>query len=121
MGRETFVGFITGGFALVLILLTLPAQGAETVTVVGKKLKFHPNTLRVPRGETVTVQFKNKGFVTHSFHVNELDVHSRTIAPDESTTVSFQVGGADTYAFTCEVAEHKVAGMKGTIEVVEDD
>lgn len=121
MGREAVAGWVVGLFALVLILLALPARGAQTVTVVGRKLKFHPDILRVRRGETVTVRFKNRGFVTHSFHVNELDVHSETIAPDESTTVSFRVGGADTYAFTCEVAEHKVAGMKGTIEVVEND
>lgn len=113
----SWVGVAT---ALLAVSMLFPAVAqSKEVTVVGEKLKFHPDTVTVSVNETVVLHFKNKGFISHSFHINELDVHSETISPDESTSVTFTVEEAGEYSFTCEVAEHKKAGMVGTL-VVED-
>lgn len=91
----------------------------QTVTVVGKKLKYKPDHFTVTRGQKVRVVFKNEGFISHSFDIPPIDVRTDSIQPGDTLAVTFTPQKTGTIEYWCDVAEHKVAGMKGTITVKE--
>lgn len=90
---------------------------AQEVTIVARKLKFKPDSFTVKKGRPVRLTFQNDGFISHSFDIPELDVHAESIQPGDSLTVSFSPNESGTFEFICDVAEHKLAGMKGTMTV----
>jgi plastocyanin len=83
--------------ALVLVALASTAQGAgKTVTIRG--LAFHPGTLTVPKGSTVT--FANSDGVTHTATDRGVFDTGR-IAGGKSASIRFKQKG--TFAFHCKI------------------
>jgi plastocyanin len=82
---------------------------AQTHTVVLKNIRFHPGTLSIHRGDSVTWLWRDGG-VRHN--VTGSSFHSRTQGQG-SFTVRFNRAGTFNYHCTIHVAE----GMKGKIIV----
>lgn len=90
---------------------------ARTITVTGTEFAFTPSTITAKAGEPVMVTFKNNGTYPHNFTIAELGVHSETIQPGQTTTVTFTPTKAGSYTYECTVPGHADRGMKGTLTV----
>ena len=88
----------------------------KTFTVEGSPFKFAPNVIRVKKGDTVRITFKNAGGI-HDFVIEEFDVATEQLAAGASETVEFTVEKAGTFEFYCSVANHRAMGMTGSLIV----
>lgn len=85
------------------------ARVASSHTVVLKDIRFHPSTLSIRRGESVTWLWRDEG-VAHN--VTASAFHSRT-QTNGSFTVRFTHAGTFNYRCTIHAAE----GMRGKVIV----
>jgi plastocyanin len=85
------------------------ARVSGTHTVVLKDIRFHPSTLSIRRGESVTWLWRDEG-VAHN--VTARGFHSRT-QTNGSFTVRFTHAG--TFAYRCTI--HAAEGMRGKVIV----
>ena len=107
------------GVALAALVAAAPvtarptAATATTVTVTMKEFKFVLSKTRVPHG-TVTFKLVNKGKLDHDFKI--AGKKSKLIKPGKSgkLIVTLKTG---MLAYTCTVAGHAAAGMKGKLRV----
>lgn len=89
--------------------LASSAKTASTHTVVLQHIRFHPGTLSINRGDTVTWQWRDKG-IEHN--VTGSGFKSRTMTSG-SFSVRFTHAGTFNYHCTIHVSE----GMRGSIVV----
>ena len=125
---------------LSLFLLLVSCGGNRlptTFDVTMSDYKFTPDTIVVPAGETITLNFTNKGFVSHKYVIFKLGTTAGKSYGDEDAVNiywSFEVlpGHADSGSFTapsepgeyfvtCGILGHLEAGMKGKLIVVAED
>lgn len=86
--------------------------------VEGSKMKFEPNEMRVKKGDTVRVVYKNvEGF--HDFVLDEFDVKTAQLEEGKEETVEFVADQAGSFEYYCSVGEHREMGMVGTLIVEE--
>lgn len=103
---------------LAQIKLGATAHKPTTLTfdVVGGNYYFTPNIMKVQKGDTVKINFKNNdGF--HDFKIDEFSVATSRIKSGEETSVSFVVDKSGTFEYYCSVGTHRLMGMKGTLVV----
>ncbi len=85
------------------------ARSASSHTVVLKNTRFHPSTLSIRRGDSVTWRWEDGGTEHNvTFH----GFHSRTMG-NGSYTVRFTRSG--TFSYRCTI--HEAEGMRGKIIV----
>lgn len=85
-------------------------------TVAGNNYKFLPAELKVKKGDTVKIIFKNDGG-THDFVIDEFNAKTKRIKSGETETIQFIVDKAGTFEYYCSVGNHRQEGMKGTLTV----
>jgi plastocyanin len=85
------------------------ARGASAHTVTIKDIRFHPGTLNINRGDSVTWRWRDGGT---EHNVTFRGFHSRTQSHG-SYTVRFTHRG--TFAYMCTI--HVAEGMRGRIVV----
>lgn len=90
-------------------LASTGAHSAATHSVTLKNIRFHPGTLSVKRGDTVSWQWEDKGT---EHNVTGSGFKSRTMAKG-SFSVRFTRAG--TFNYRCTI--HASEGMKGKIVV----
>lgn len=99
-------------------LSTDSAQSKTTkeFTVVGTSFKFEPSILRVNKGDTVKITFKNdQGF--HDFVLDEFIAKTKQIQAGNQETLQFVANQAGTFEYYCSVGNHRQQGMKGSLIV----
>ena len=99
---------------------TTPSPSGETVvfTVTASDFSFDPSQLNVKPGQPVTVNFKNRGAVVHTFTIPDLGLNTGPIQPGSDRTVAFNAPTqAGSHEFLCTIAGHADQGMKGTITI----
>jgi plastocyanin len=89
--------------------LASSANTAATHTVVLQNIRFHPGTLSIKRGDTVTWQWRDKG-IDHN--VTGSSFKSRTMG---SGSFSVRFTHAGTFNYHCTI--HVSQGMRGSIVV----
>jgi len=145
--RSQFKLFMVGHMkrSIVPILLSLSLLLAScgdnrlptTFDVTMSDYKFIPDTITVPAGEMITLNFTNKGFVSHKFVVFKLGTSAgKSFGEEDAANIywSFEVlpGHADRDSFiapskpgeyfvTCGILGHLEAGMKGKLIVVAEN
>lgn len=87
-----------------------------SVTVEGSAMKFNPTTIRVKKGQTVNLTFKNLGG-NHDWVIDEFNARTKVIAAEQSEMISFVADVAGEFEYYCSVPGHRQAGMKGTLIV----
>ncbi|OGJ55652.1 hypothetical protein A2706_00085 [Candidatus Peribacteria bacterium RIFCSPHIGHO2_01_FULL_51_35] len=97
------------------LLLALESGEAVTIDVSSKNHAFVPKTIRVKKGQLVTLRFKNTG--VHTFTVPSLLINKLLLESKEE--VSFVAEKIGTYPFQCAVQGHKEKGMEGVIVIGE--
>jgi plastocyanin len=84
------------------------ARPASSHTVILKNIRFHPSTLTIDRGDTVTWLWRDREEHNVTFH----GLHSRTMTHG-SYAVRFTQSG--TFNYRCTI--HASEGMRGKIVV----
>lgn len=103
---------------------------------MGDDMRFHPDRIRVKRGETVRFTLRNTGKVLHEMVIGtpkELEEHAALmmkfpdmehdepymahVPPGQTGEIVWTFNRPGRFDFACLVAGHFQAGMKGRIEV----
>ena len=85
-------------------------------TVTASNFKYDVKTIKVKKGDTVKILFKNsEGF--HDFVIDEFDVATNQIGAEEEDEVEFVVDKAGTFEYYCSVGQHRKNGMVGKLVV----
>lgn len=83
---------------------------------------FDTERIEVNQGDFVTITLTNDDslpIVSHDWYLEVLDIGTSTIAPGETTSVTFQADlGPGEYAFYCTIGTHREDGMEGVLVVV---
>lgn len=128
-GLGTAVASLPGAFARVGEAMrdgenssssTRPAVAApgKGITVTASDFEFSPRKIRVRAGEPVEVRFHNAGGMFHTLTMESEDFELEA-GSGESERGVLVLHNPGTYDFECDVLGHSLAGMTGTIEVVE--
>jgi len=86
------------------------------ISVEMSEFSFSPASIRLPAGESTTVEVINVGSMLHTFTVNDLGIDVRLAAGERETiTVTpEQTGSSDSL---CTIENHAALGMVGTVIV----
>ncbi len=88
-----------------------------TLTVTATEFKYDPAVINATPGQTINLTVKNIGSVQHTFVLATANVKI-TVDPGKSVTQTFTAPAtAGTYAYECDIAGHKEAGMVGQLIV----
>jgi len=90
----------------------------KSFTVEGKSYSFSPSVMRVKKGDTVRITFKNTGGF-HDFTLNEFNAQTKRINTGQENTIEFVADKAGTFEYYCSVGNHRQLGMTGTLTVTE--
>lgn len=88
----------------------------KEITVEGSPFKFMPTEIKVKKGQTVKVVFKNVAGM-HDFVVDEFKARTKVIKASETDTIQFVADKAGTFEYYCSVGNHRAMGMKGNLIV----
>lgn len=89
---------------------------AKTITVEGGPFWFKPNEIKVKKGDTVKIVFKNtEGF--HDWAIDEFKATTKKIQAGQEDTVTFLADKVGTFEYYCSVGNHRAQGMKGNLIV----
>lgn len=91
-------------------------EGVKEFTVTGSNFSFDPKEIKVKKGDTVKVTFKNADGM-HDFVIDELNVKTKQIKGGEEETVEFVADQAGTFEYYCSVGQHRQNGMVGKLIV----
>lgn len=87
-----------------------------TVDVTAKNFSFTPTEIRAKQGDKVTINFTNsQGF--HDFVIDEYNVKTDTIGAGKTAVVTFTADKKGTFAYYCNVGNHRAMGMEGKLIV----
>lgn len=92
------------------------ASLAAEFTVTASNFKYDVKTIKVKKGDTVKIIFKNtEGF--HDFKIDEFDVATNQIGAEEEDEVEFEATKSGTFEYYCSVGNHRKMGMVGKLVV----
>lgn len=93
------------------------AQGTvKEFTVDGTNFKFMPAEIKVKKGDTVRILFKNtQGF--HDLVIDEFEVKTNQIQAGDEEEVEFVADKTGTFEYYCSVGQHRQMGMVGKLIV----
>ncbi len=96
--------------------LTDSSENVVEVTVTGRNMSFDPKEIKVKKGDTVRVTFKNaQGF--HDFVIDEFKVKTEQISAGQEEVVEFVADKTGSFEYYCSVGSHRKMGMWGTLIV----
>ncbi len=88
----------------------------KAFTVTGNNFSFDVKEIKVKKGETVKITFKNsEGF--HDWRVDEFNAFTKTIAADKEDVITFVADKSGTFEYYCSVGQHRAMGMVGKLIV----
>ncbi len=90
--------------------------GTKSFTVIGDNFKYDVKELRVKKGDTVRLTFRNaEGF--HDLKIDEFGVDTGKLQAGGENTVEFVADEAGTFEYYCSVGSHRAMGMVGQLIV----
>lgn len=116
-------GLLAGGLLLTGCGNAAPqadSTSGHAVTVNGyDNMKFDPPTITVKAGETITIQFANKGILPHDLITQGADRNATLVnlSAGKMHRGAFQATKPGEYAFVCVQPGHREAGMVGKVVV----
>lgn len=123
--QVTSIGFdpLVSGFALLATIIAAAVAGGVSAEALAKlpALATLPNAfdrteLRAKAGATVALRLENQDTTSHSFDIDELNVHA--LMPASATSLAlFTPSTPGSYTFYCSLPGHREAGMDGTLIV----
>jgi len=95
-----------------------PALAVKEFTITGDNFKFSLSEMKVKKGDTVKLTFKNENG-THDWRLDEFDAKTDILKGSGEQTIEFIADKAGTFEFYCSVGSHRKMGMKGDFIVEE--
>jgi plastocyanin len=108
----------TGSPSNVTPEITAGISKKKSFTIEGSNYKFIPSEIKVKKGDTVEIVFKNTGGM-HDWVIDEFNVRTNKINSGETETITFLADKAGKYEYYCSVGQHRAMGMKGSLIVTE--
>ena len=90
--------------------------GIKTFNVTGVAFSFTPTEIRVKKGDTVRIVFKNNQG-NHDWTIDEFNARTPVIGAGSTATVQFVANKTGSFEYYCSVGNHRQLGMKGTLIV----
>ncbi len=94
----------------------LHVSKAVTFDVNGGNFYLKPNMIKVNKGDTVTINFKNDGGI-HDLKIDAFNVSTPVIQAGQAASITFVADKTGTFEYYCSVGSHRAMGMKGTLIV----
>lgn len=94
-----------------------PTGETTEVTVTVQGMRYVPDVLEVPVGDTLVINFENTGAEVHDL-VLENGKGSEHVAPGETVVIDAGVISEDMEGW-CSVSNHRAMGMELTVRAVE--
>lgn len=91
-------------------------EGVMEFTVTASNFKFDTPEIKVKKGDTVKIIFKNSGGF-HDFVIDEFGVKAKQGNGPSEEILTFIADKAGNYEFYCSVGQHRAMGMKGKLIV----
>ncbi|MEK9158145.1 MAG: cupredoxin domain-containing protein [Patescibacteria group bacterium] len=88
----------------------------KTFTVLGAPYTFTPAQIKVKKGDTVKIIFKNTAG-THDWKLDEFGAATGTVPAGQEKTIQFVASKTGTFEYYCSIGNHRQLGMKGTLVV----
>ena len=88
----------------------------QEFTVTGSNFSFEPAEIKVKKGDSVKIIFKNADGM-HDFVIDEFNAKTEQIKGGEQAEVTFIADKAGSFEYYCSVGKHRQMGMKGTLIV----
>lgn len=89
-------------------------EDAPEITLRTTEWDFQPATLRLTKGEPVTIVLDNDGAIEHEVELPGLHLHAQAGETVKGSFVPDEIG---TFDFACEIPGHREAGMVGSLVV----
>lgn len=90
--------------------------GAKEFTISGSNYSFSPAEMKVKKGDTVRITFKNSGGF-HDLKIDEFNIATAQLQSGEEQIVQFVADKTGTFEYYCSVGQHRAMGMKGNLIV----
>ncbi len=94
------------------IELSKPSE--KTFEISGFNFGYTPSEIRVKRGDTVHIVFKNSGGF-HDFVIDALSVRTERLGEGETADLTFVADKTGSFEYYCSVGKHREMGMKGVL------
>ncbi len=91
------------------------SENVKEFTINGSSFKFEPAEIKVSKGDTVKITFKDDDG-THNLVVDGYNVSTRILS-EGTDTIQFVANKAGTFEYYCSIGSHRDLGMKGTLIV----
>ncbi len=89
----------------------------SSVELGAKDIDFSTDTLQAAAGD-ITIEMTNEGQIEHTLVVEGYEADLKLVTPTNGVTDSGTINlPSGTYAYYCDVAGHRSAGMEGTLTV----
>ncbi len=93
-----------------------PMAEVKSFTVNGKSFSFSPSEIKVKKGDTVKITFKDTdGF--HDLVIDEFNARTSRINGGEAAEMTFVADKTGKFEYYCSVGSHRAKGMTGTLIV----
>lgn len=92
-----------------------PTPQADYVILM-ENLRFLPNKLEIPKGESVRILVKNRQG-EHSLVIPELGINTGKLAEGEEQVIVLEATQSGTFHFYCDVGNHERFGMSGQLQI----
>lgn len=88
----------------------------KEIIVTGSNFKFVPSEIKVSKGDSVKITFKNSGGF-HDLKIPDLNIATKQIQGGAEETIEFVADKVGTFEYFCSVGNHRNMGMKGNLIV----
>lgn len=89
----------------------------KEIQVTASEYFFLPSTIKVDKGDTLTLTLRNAGKMSHNLVFEALGIETKTVQKGQSDTIEFTASEAGTFSFYCSIGNHRDLGMEGSLEV----
>lgn len=95
---------------------TMEGEVKEFTVTGNTNFRFNPAEIKVKKGDTVKITFKNAGGF-HDFILEDFNVKTKQLPAGQSETVTFSADKTGTFEYYCSVGNHRQMGMVGKLIV----
>lgn len=92
------------------------AEGVKEINIESQGLKFTKTEIRVKKGETVRLTYKNNQG-NHDWTIDEFNAKTKVLAAGQQETIEFVADKTGSFEYYCSVPGHRAAGLKGMLIV----
>lgn len=91
-------------------------EGVKEINIESQGLKFTTTEIRVKKGETVRLTYKNNQG-NHDWTIDEFNAKTKVLAAGQQETIEFVADKTGSFEYYCSVPGHRAAGLKGMLIV----